>query len=81
MSKSKTDPKFREQEFERLVTWLHAESSASEEISCGCILSDKSLILTNTVQHFPDTIGLQFSGYILTLTKDGHWFIESNDGG
>ena len=44
-------------------------------------MSETGQILTRLVQHFPDTVGLEFSGYIITLTDEGRWFIEANDGG
>ena len=70
--KKLTDPDFQEQEFERVVTWLHDEPNIDRAFDN---------IVTTVVQHFEDTVGLRFSGYIITLTKDGHWFIEANDGG
>ena len=68
----KTDPKYNKEKLSRLMEWLQDEPTIVEE-------SDQ--ILTSVIQHFEGTVGLVFSGYIVTLTDDGHWFIEANDGG
>ena len=66
------DPSYEQKKLRDLMAWLSDEPTIEQE-------SDQ--IVTRLVQHFPDTVGLEFSGYIITLTDDGHWFIEANDGG
>ena len=65
------DPAYEQKKLHDIMEWLDAEPK----------VWDTEYMRTKLVQHFPDTIGLQFSGYIITLTDEGRWFIEANDGG
>lgn len=67
-----TDPEYNKKQLRDVMEWLTDEA----EIGSG-----SDLIETRLIQRLPDIVGLQFSGYIVILTDDGHWFIEANDGG
>lgn len=65
------DLTYEQKKLHDIMEWLDAEPK----------IWNTEYMRTKLVQHFPDTVGLEFSGYIVTLTDDGRWFIEANDGG
>jgi hypothetical protein len=70
-----TDPAQEQKKLHDLMEWLDDEP----KIGDGNEFND--FIATKVIQSFPDTIGLLFSDYAVTLTDDGRWFIEAWDGG
>lgn len=51
-------------------------AEASDQISCGCILSEKELLLAELTQDEPDTVGLKFDFGTVVLFDDGTWKLE-----